>query len=181
MTKLSLFSCYSQILDPFFWRNFLQRTSKFLTFSRNHIKDINTFFHSLCHMHCWLSRTSYRTQISLFDLEKQSFLRPLVRKNWHNFQVFRPLQWVILNGKKCLVWKGLKGRVKITFLPVIALSFPLFCLKLEQSLHKHQEQHSWHAGNIYIFFEKGPSKYLKMSLYVESRFRWIVKPKLIWP
>ena len=33
-------------------------------------------------------------------------------------------------------------------IPVIALSFPHFCPKLEQTLHIHQEQHSWHAGNI---------------------------------
>ena len=35
-----------------------------------------------------------------------------------------------------------KGHVKIIFLPVIALSFSNFCPKLEQTLHKHQEQHS---------------------------------------
>ena len=35
-----------------------------------------------------------------------------------------------------------KGHVKIIFLPVIALSFTHFCSKLEQTLHKHQEQHS---------------------------------------
>ena len=35
-----------------------------------------------------------------------------------------------------------KGHVKIIFLPVIALSFPNFCSKLEQTLNKHQEQHS---------------------------------------
>ena len=32
----------------------------------------------------------------------------------------------------------------------IALSFPLFYPRLEQALHKHQEQHSWHAGNIFV-------------------------------
>ena len=40
---------------------------------------------------------------------------------------------------------GYNGDVKIIFLPVItliSLSFPLFCLKLEQTLHKQQEQHS---------------------------------------
>ena len=31
-----------------------------------------------------------------------------------------------------------KGRVKILFLPVIALSFLFFCPKLEQALHKQQ-------------------------------------------
>ena len=35
-----------------------------------------------------------------------------------------------------------KVHVKIIFLPVIALSFSLYCPKLEQTLHKHQEQHS---------------------------------------
>ena len=35
-----------------------------------------------------------------------------------------------------------KRHVKIIFLPVIALSFPHFHPKLEQTLHKHQEQHS---------------------------------------
>ena len=35
-----------------------------------------------------------------------------------------------------------KGHVKIIFLPIIALSFPFFCPKLEHALHKHQEQHS---------------------------------------
>ena len=44
----------------------------------------------------------------------------------------------------------LKGHVKIMLLPVIALSFPHFCPKLEQTLHIHQEQHSWHAGNIFF-------------------------------
>ena len=41
-----------------------------------------------------------------------------------------------------------KGHVKIMLIPVIALSFPHFCPKLERTLHIHQEQHSWHAGNI---------------------------------
>ena len=36
----------------------------------------------------------------------------------------------------------LKGLVKIILLPVIALSFPHFCPKLEQTLHIHQGQHS---------------------------------------
>ena len=36
-------------------------------------------------------------------------------------------------------------------IPVIALSFPHFCPKLEQTLHIHQEQHSWHAGNIFFW------------------------------
>ena len=44
-----------------------------------------------------------------------------------------------------------KGHVKIIFLPVICLSFPFFCPKLEQALHKQQEQHSWHAGNIFFW------------------------------
>ena len=35
-----------------------------------------------------------------------------------------------------------KGLVKIILLPVIALSFPHFCPKLEQTLHIHQRQHS---------------------------------------
>ena len=35
-----------------------------------------------------------------------------------------------------------KGHVKIMLIPVIALSFPHFCPKLEQTLHIHQEQHS---------------------------------------
>ena len=35
-----------------------------------------------------------------------------------------------------------KEHVKIMLLPVIALSFPHFCPKLEQTLHIHQEQHS---------------------------------------
>ena len=38
------------------------------------MNDINKFFSSLCHRHCWLSRTFYRTQISLIGLEKQSLL-----------------------------------------------------------------------------------------------------------
>ena len=40
-----------------------------------------------------------------------------------------------------------KGHVKIIFLPMIAVSFPHFCPKLE---HKHQEQHSGHAGDIFV-------------------------------
>ena len=35
-----------------------------------------------------------------------------------------------------------KGHVKIILLLVIALSYPFFCSKLEQTLHKQQEQHS---------------------------------------
>ena len=35
-----------------------------------------------------------------------------------------------------------KGHVKIILLPVIALSYPHFCPKLEQTLHIHQGQHS---------------------------------------
>ena len=35
----------------------------------------------------------------------------------------------------------------------MALSYPFFCSKLEQTLHKQQEQHSWHAGNI-CFWKK---------------------------
>ena len=60
--------------------------------------------------------------------------------------------------------KPSKGHVTIIFLPVIALSFLFFCPKLEQALHKQQEQHSWHVGDI--FFKKGASKYLKMPFYV---------------
>ena len=37
-------------------------------------------------------------------------------------------------------------------------------LRLEQTLHKQQEQHSRHADNI--FSEKGAAKYLKMPFYV---------------
>ena len=35
-----------------------------------------------------------------------------------------------------------EGLVKIILLSVIALSFPHFCPKLEQTLHIHQGQHS---------------------------------------
>ena len=47
------------------------------------------------------------------------------------------------NFKKIVITKiqG-KGHVKIIFLPVIALSYLFFCSKLEQTLHKHKEQHS---------------------------------------
>ena len=44
-----------------------------------------------------------------------------------------------------------KEHVKIIFIPVIALSFPHFCPKLEQTLHIHQGQHSRHAGDIFVF------------------------------
>ena len=44
--------------------------------------------------------------------------------------------------KRRIIKSFFKGHVKIIFLPVIALSFPHFCPKLEQTLHKHQEQHS---------------------------------------
>ena len=44
-----------------------------------------------------------------------------------------------------------KGLVKIILLPVIALSFPHFCPKLEQTLHIHQEQHSWHTCDTFVF------------------------------
>ena len=44
-----------------------------------------------------------------------------------------------------------KDMSKIIFLHVIALSFLLFSPKLEQALHKQQEQHSWHAGNVYLW------------------------------
>ena len=40
--------------------------------------------------------------------------------------------------------------------------------RLEQALHKQQEKHSWHAGNI--FFKKGALKYLKMPFYVLESF-----------
>ena len=43
-----------------------------------------------------------------------------------------------------------KGHVKIIFLPVIALSFLFFCPKLEQTLHKEQEQNSSHPGNTFF-------------------------------
>ena len=46
---------------------------------------------------------------------------------------------------------AIKEHVKIIFIPVIALSYPFFCSKLEQTLHKHQEQHSRHAGDIFVF------------------------------
>ena len=45
---------------------------------------------------------------------------------------------------------GTKGHVKIIFLLVIALLFPHFCPKLEQTLHKQQEQHCPHAVNIFF-------------------------------
>ena len=35
-----------------------------------------------------------------------------------------------------------KGHVKIILLPIIAFSYPFFCSKLGQTLHKQQEQHS---------------------------------------
>ena len=65
------------------------------------------------------------------------------------------------------LWR--RGHVKIIFLPVIALSSSFFCPKLEQALHKQQEYHSWHDGNIF-FFEKSASKYLKMPFYVLESF-----------
>ena len=53
----------------------------------------------------------------------------------------QPLLGVTTNDdkQKPAVYKGL---VKIILLPVIALSFPHFCPKLEQTLHIHQGQHS---------------------------------------
>ena len=57
-----------------------QVKSKLRNLDRNHMKDINKFFSSLCDRHCGLSRTFYRTQISLIGLEKQSLLCPLVMK-----------------------------------------------------------------------------------------------------
>ena len=45
-------------------------------------------------------------------------------------------------GRGISILSSCKGHVKIIFLPVIALSFPHLCPKLEQTLHKNQEQHS---------------------------------------
>ena len=53
------------------------------------MKDINKFSSSLCHRHCWLSRTFYRTQISLTGFKKQSLLCPSVMKNLKNDTIFR--------------------------------------------------------------------------------------------
>ena len=61
-----------------------------------------------------------------------------------------------------------KGHVKITFLPVITILFPPFCAKLEQTLQKHQKQHSWHANNNFFFKKKGASKYLKRPHYEQE-------------
>ena len=45
------------------------------------LKYINNVFSSPCHMHCWLSRTFYRTQISLLEKSGETVpLRPLVIK-----------------------------------------------------------------------------------------------------
>ena len=68
------------MLDAFIRGNFLQITSKLRNFNRNHTKDTNKFFSSLCERHCWLSRTFDRTQISLIGLKKQSFLCPSLIK-----------------------------------------------------------------------------------------------------
>ena len=68
------------MLDTFLCGNSLQITSKLWNLSGNHMKDINKLFSSLCHRHCRLSRTFYRTQISLIDLEKQSLLCHSVMK-----------------------------------------------------------------------------------------------------
>ena len=54
------------------------------------MKVIKKFFNSLCERHCWLSRTFYRTQISLIGLEKQSFLSPSVIKKVTQFSGFPP-------------------------------------------------------------------------------------------
>ena len=100
------------MLDGFLWGNFLQIASKFLNLGGYHMWEINNFFSLLCHKHCQLSRTFYRAQISLIDQEKQSFLRPLLIKNWHNFQVFCPLQCVALRWTTSFVlcWPDKFGR-----------------------------------------------------------------------
>ena len=95
-------------------------------------------------------------------------------KNWRltqHFGVYLLLWNFICSSKNYSIpdWtKANKEHVKIIFIPVIALSYPFFCSKLEQTLHKHQEQHSWHAGKI--FLEKGVSKYLKIPFYVLESF-----------
>ena len=40
------------------------------------------------------------------------------------------------------VFPALEGDAKIIFLPVIVLSLSFFCPKMDQALHKQQEQHS---------------------------------------
>ena len=54
------------------------------------MEDINKCCHSLCHMHCWLSRTRYRTQISLLDLEKVIFT-PFGKKKVTQFSGLPPI------------------------------------------------------------------------------------------
>ena len=85
------------MLDAFLSGNFLQITLKLRNFRRNHMKDIKSFFSSRCDRHYWLSRTFYRTQISLIGLEKQSFLCPLVIKKLHKFSGFLPTLVSYLN------------------------------------------------------------------------------------
>ena len=60
-----------------------------------------------------------------------------------------------------------KGHVKIIFLPVVALSFPFFCPKLEQALHTNNKN-SIPDMLVIFFFEKDASKYLNMQFYVVS-------------
>ena len=68
------------MLDAFLCGNLLQVTSKLRNLSRSHMKDANKWFSSLGHRHCWISRTFYRTQISLIDLAKLSLLCRSVTK-----------------------------------------------------------------------------------------------------
>ena len=67
-------------------------------------------------------------------------------------------------------WDNTKRTFQDNFRPVIALSFQHFCPKLEQTLHRQQEQHSWQAGNI--FFLKKCIERPKNAIFMcYSRFR----------
>ena len=82
--------------------------------------------------------------------EKESHLMGKLSKlafvgyDFQHFSFFFLTVFVFPNVSKERHWRGIviKGHVKVIFLPIIALSFPQFCHKLEQTLHKHQGQHS---------------------------------------
>ena len=50
--------------------NLLKLMPKFLNLSKSHMADVIEFLILLCHRYCWLSKTFYKTHISLIELEK---------------------------------------------------------------------------------------------------------------
>ena len=64
------------------------------------MRDIKEFSNLPCYRHCWLCKTSYRTKISLIDIEKYYFLFLPVTKMSSNIHIARPLERFTLRDNK---------------------------------------------------------------------------------